>query len=77
MLRKMYYSKYEVTNFMDLSKISTITLVLKLIIILSIAFFIIKIIKSQKRLKIESELRNKQLAEAYKNLNDKKDKTNK
>ena len=73
----MYYSKYEVTNFMDLSKISTITLVLKLIIILSIAFFIIKIIKSQKRLKIESELRNKQLAEAYKNLNDKKDKTNK
>lgn len=62
---------------MDLSKISTITLVLKLIIILSIAFFIIKIIKSQKRLKIESELRNKQLAEAYKNLNDKKDKTNK
>ena len=62
---------------MHLSKISTITLVLKLIIILSIAFFIIKIIKSQKRLKIEKDFRKNQLAEAYKNLNDKKDKTNK
>lgn len=62
---------------MDLSRIYTITLVLKLIIILSIAFFIVKIIKSQKRLKVESELRNKQLAKAYKNLNDKKDKTKK
>ena len=62
---------------MHLSKISTITLVLKLIIILSIAFFIIKIIKSQKRLKIEKDFKKNQLAEAYKNLNDKKDKTNK
>lgn len=62
---------------MDLSRIYTITLVLKLIIVLSIAFFIVKIIKSQKRLKVESELRNKQLAKAYKNLNDKKDKTKK
>ena len=62
---------------MDLSKISTLTLVLKLIIILSIAFFIIKIIKSQQKLKIESELRNKQLAEAYKKLNDKKNKIDK